>query len=187
MQNIKLQGKDHKVAATQESTAQNSVNQSKAFGLFTDDELANIVHNSGAFLSSKFFINSMHQAERMIDKARMNQDNKNFIKETLRMLVSFGKWDIVEHYEFIIQNSDPDDIREMLEDGDKEGAVEELDYEIGIITGDLQREDLFFPEEEVEKAKEALNEYYSIINEYGLQDLFDDYIFKEMDKVLGIY
>lgn len=179
------QGKDHKVAATQESTAQNSANQSKAFGLFTDQELTNIVNNSGSeFVRPSFLINYLHQAEKVLDRARMSDENRGFIKGAFAMLAAFGNWNTRETYEYIVQNDDPDDIREMLENGDEDGAVDALNYEIGAITTDLQNEDFYFPEEEVDKAKEALKEYAAIIQEYKLQDLFDYYIFNEMDTVL---
>lgn len=92
-----MQGKGHKVEATQEITAQNSENQSKVFGIFTDQELTNIVNNSGTGLvRPQFVINYLHQAEKMIDKARMCPDSKNFIKGAFAMLCAFGKWDIEE-------------------------------------------------------------------------------------------
>lgn len=180
------QGKDHKVVATQESTAQNSANQSKAFGLFTDQELTNIVNNSGSELVKPgFVINYLHQAEKILDRARMSDENKDFIKGAFTMLSAFGNWDIKEHYEYIAQSDYPEDIRKMLEEGDEDEAVDALEYEIGAITGDLQNEDLYFPEEEIDKAVNALQEYSDLVDEYELD--LPEWTYREMQKVLNQY
>lgn len=179
------QSKDHKVVATQESTAQNSANQSKVFGLFTDQELTNIVNNSGnELVRPSFLINYLHQAEKILDRARMSDENRNFIKGAFAMLCAFGNWDRREEYEFNFQNYDPDDIRVMIEDGDVDGAVDSLKYEMGCICTDINNVDLVFPEEELEEAKEALEGYMSIVNEYDL-DLGDDgWTEEQVEKVL---
>ena len=83
-------------------------------------------------------------------------------------------------YEFLFQNSDPDDVRHMLENGDEEEAIDALNYEMSIILNDLQnKDDYWFPSGEVETAKEALQEFYSIIQEYDLDDKVDDWFFSQ--------
>ena len=184
-----IQSKANKVGATQEMiTAQNSDNQSdKLFGTFDEYEMRNIVYNSEQdLIKPNYVINYLKQAEHILDKARMSQENKNFIKGAFQMMAGFGQWNTKEKYEFILQNNDPDDIRQMLEEGDEEGAVDALDYEMGTICGDLQNDEQYwFDEYEVEQAKEALNEFISIVQEYELQDMFSWNIFDEIDKVLA--
>lgn len=83
-------------------------------------------------------------------------------------------------YEFLFQNSDPDDVRHMLENGDEEEAIDALNYEMSIILNDLQnKDDYWFPSGEVETAKEALQAFYSIIQEYDLDDKVDDWFFSQ--------
>lgn len=174
MNTFDVQSKSNKVAATQEITAQNSDNQSdKLFGTFTEDEMRNIVENSGQnFYRPNYVINYLKRAEHILDKARMSQDSKDFIKGAFQMMTDFGQWNTKTKYEFCVQRDDPDDIRQMIENGeDEDDIIDSLVYEMGTICGDLQNdEDLWFDEYEVEQAKEALDEFYSIITEYGLEE-----------------
>lgn len=158
-------------------TAQNSTNQSnKLFGTFTEDEVRGIVYGADQSKSEvkfrpDFVINYLKQAERILDKARMNDEQKNFVKGAFNLMAGFGHWKAKSKYEFIIQCDDPDDIRQYLEDGDEEYAIQSLLEEMGFIASDLQNdEDYWFDEYEVEQAKDALEDYYSIINEYGLEE-----------------
>ena len=184
-----IQSKVSKADATQETiTAQNSNNQSeKLFGTFTEDEMRDIVDNSGQdFIKPNYVINYLKQAERILDKARMSDENKNFIKGAFQMMAGFGQWNTKEKYEFCFQGYDPYDIREMLEEGKEEEAVDALVYEMGTICGDLQNDEQYwFDEYEVEEAKEALDEFISIIQEYELEEKIDDWTYNEAHKVLA--
>lgn len=186
MSTFNNQGKNHQVAATQESTAQNSANQSKAFGLFTDYELGNIVKNSGSeFVQPSFLINYLHQAEKILDRARMSDENRDFIKNAFSMLCAFGNWDTMDHYEFIYQSETPDSIRERLESGDdREIIADDVDYELGCICSDLDSEDYYFDDYEVECAVNALREFMDIVNEYNLDIPRNsyDYVYEVMGR-----
>lgn len=174
MKNISLQGKDHKVVATQESTAQNSSNQGKVFGLFTDDELTNIVNNSETVLvSPQFVISYLRQAERMIDKARMSQDNKNFVKGAISMLASFGNFDTREHYEHVAARYYPEDLEGITIDEidgdfeDKDELLEEVSNEIQSILYDFDDDSNFFPED-WETARGIINAYVEILKDNNI-------------------
>lgn len=192
MYKTNLQSKVSEVDATQEMiTAQNSDNQSdKLFGTFDKYELRNIVENSGEnFIKANYVINYLKQAEHILDKARMSQENKDFIKGAFQLMTGFGQWNTKQKYEFILQEYDPDDIREMLEEGNEEDAIDALLYEMGFLAGDLQNDDdLWFDEYEVEQAKFALEEFYDIVNEYNLEEKMyevDEYTLNQTKKVLA--
>lgn len=192
MNKSKLQSKVSEADATREMiTAQNSNNQcEKLFGAFTDDEMRNIVENSGEnYLKAKYVINYLKQAEYILDKARMSQENKNFIKGAFQLMAGLGQWNTKEKYEFILQEYDPDDVREMLEEGNEEDAIDALLYEMGFLAGDLQNdEELWFDEYEVEQAKYALEEFYDIINDYDLEEKMyeiDEWTLNQTKKVLA--
>ena len=79
----------------------------------------------------------------------------------------------LEHaVEFVFQNNDPGDIRDMLENGEQEAAVDSLMYEMGCIMTDINN-DVQYADGDADIAKEALREFLSIVNEYQL-DLGDD-------------
>jgi hypothetical protein len=182
------QGKSHKVAATQENTAQNSANQSRAFGLFTDQELTNIVNNSGnALVLPSFLINYLHQAEKVLDRARISDDNRNFIKGAFAMLCAFGNWDTRAHYEYMAQNDSPEDIRCMLEEGEeaREDIADCIRYEMWTVLNDIQDDEWFVPENELDNALEALEGYLDVVHEYELEDLLGQDILTETEKVLN--
>lgn len=175
-------------------TAQNSTNQSdKLFGTFDEYELRNIVENSEQdLIKPNYVINYLKQAEHILDKARMSDENKNFIKGAFQMMAGFGQWNTKTKYEFIFQNDDPDDIRQMIEDGeDEEYVLESLMMEMSFIAGDLQNDEQYwFDEYEVEEAKEALEEYYNIVEEYNLEEkIYEDrewgWVLDEVKKVLA--
>jgi len=189
-----IQSKVSKADATQEMiTAQNSNNQgNRLFGTFTEEEMRNIVYNSEQdFIKPNYVINYLKQAEHILDKARMSDENRNFIKGAFQMMAGFGQWNTKEKYEFILQSNDPYDIRQMLEDGDEEDAIEALIYEVGFLAGDLQNDEQYwFDEYEVGEAKEALEEFYSIVQEYNLEEkIYEDrewgWVLDDVKKVLA--
>ena len=189
-----IQSKVSKADATQEMiTAQNSNNQgNRLFGTFTEEEMRNIVYNSEQdFIKPNYVINYLKQAEHILDKARMSDENRNFIKGAFQMMAGFGQWNTKEKYEFILQSNDPYDIRQMLEDGDEEDAIEALIYEVGFLAGDLQNDEQYwFDEYEVGEAKEALEEFYSIVQEYNLEEKIHEdrewgWVLDDVKKVLA--
>lgn len=167
------EGKDRKAVAAQEMlTAQDSEkSQSKVFGLFTDEELTNIVNNSGTGLvRAQFVINYLHQAEKMLDKARMSQDNRNFIKGAISMLAAFGNFETREHYEHVAARYYPEDLEGVTIgdfDGDfedKDELLEEVSNEIQSILYDFDDDSNFFPED-WETAKDIINAYVKILKD----------------------
>ena len=114
----------------------------------------------------------------------INFDNGNIrlldFNRDLDMFDEIAKALSKDIYEFLFQNSDPDNVRYMLENGDEEEAIDALNYEMGCILCDLQnKDDYWFPYSEVETAKEALQAFYSIIQEYDLDDKVDDWFFSQ--------
>ena len=173
MQKFINEGKDRKAVAAQEMlTAQDSnKSQSKVFGLFTDEELTNIVNNSGTGLvGAQFVINYLHQAEKMLDKARMSQDNRNFIKGAISMLASFGNFETREHYEHVAARYYPEDLEGVTIDEfdgdfeDKDELLEEVSNEIQSILYDFNDDSNFFPED-WETAKDIINAYVKILKD----------------------
>ena len=168
--------------ATEKITAQNSTNQSKVFGLFNESELAYIVDNYRKSNDDpETVINYLKQAEKKIDRARMPDDDKKFIKSAIRLLVKYGNYEKRKHENLIFQSYNPEDIRMELEDeeSDKEDITESLNYEIDCLMVDISDMERYncdgFYDDDIIDYRNAIIEFMEIAEEYEL-DLGEDRI-----------
>ena len=181
-----IHGKGDKVAATKGMiTAQNPTPQSKKlFGVFTEREFENIVYNAEKSESFQKVL-YLRKAEEILDKARMSEDNKKFIKGAFQLMAGYGKWETEVEYEFCPMY-EADGIRNMAEENAEDAVVAIID-EMGGIYFDFDPDTTphySYPEDEVEKVKEFIDEILEIIEEFDMKKFFDEKFFREIDEFL---
>ena len=167
-----VQGKSNKVAATQETiTAQDSTNQSKVLGIFTEEYLTKLANSVGdnPFIRPSYLINTLRVAERFIDKARMAPDQKGHIKMAFGLLASFlpdldrqefpEEYIAESYYPQDIEAADPEDVDEMIE-----AAVQEMGYIANDVCAMLEHNEGGYYDEIIANYMETFGEYTGAIH-----------------------
>ena len=192
MYNTNVQGKSQKLAATQERiTAQNSANQGKKnfdgtkelFNAVDVNELEKALSRYDfGIVSPSYIISNLKMAERLIEKARMGQEQKSVLRNGYGFLLSAlcCEDEELEHYEHVAEFYYPEDLKTLEFDDEYDRGAAALNEIANVLTE--WGENLYYPEDWKE-AKDILNEYLSIIEatNYVLPDWVERDI-KELDE-----
>lgn len=193
MYNTNAQGKGHKVAATQETiTAQNSANQGTKKTFDGTKELFNAVDVNEleralsrydfGIVKPGYIISNLKMAQRLIDKARMSDDQKAVLRNSYGFLLTAlcCENEELEHYEHVAEFYYPEDLKTLEFDDEYDRGAAALNEIANVLTD--WGEDLYYPEDWKE-AKDVINEYLSIIEatNYVLPDWVKRDI-KELDE-----
>ena len=191
------QGKDHKVAATQETiTAQNSAQSQgkknfdgskKLFNAVDEYELmTELSYYDFGIVNPSYIISNLEMAQRLIDKARMSPEQKSVLNNAFGFLclaLVKGKVDADE----IIANSNwPDDIRQGIDDGDMDidEAEDAITEELGYIFMDIENMmdgELKGWREVAEEGLELAQEYFDVAEDYDIE--LEDWYYKKKDEL----
>lgn len=178
------QGKDHKVAATQETiTAQNSANQGKknfdgSKKLFnavdTYELMTELSYYDFGIVNPSYIISNLEMAQRLIDKARMSQEQKSVLNNAFGFLCLALVKGKAEADEIIACSNWPDDIRQGIEDGDMDTdeARDSITEELGYIFTDIDNMidgELKGWREVAEQGLELAQEFLDVAEDNGIE------------------
>lgn len=184
MNQFNNQGKDHKVAATQETiTAQNSANQSKKnfdgskklFNAVDVYDLATeLSYYDFGIVNPSYIISNLEMAQRLIDKARMSPEQKAVLNNAYGFLCLALVKGKAEADEIIACSNWPDDIRQGIEDGDMDTdeARDSITEELGYIFTDIDNMidgELKGWREAAEEGLELAQEYLDVAEDYEIE------------------
>ena len=195
MNNVNVQGKDHKVAATQETTAQNSANQGKKnfdgnkdlFNAVNEQELIRALGNYDfGIVRPEYIVSNLKMAQRFIDKARIPDDQKAVLRNGYGfLLVALCTGKEYEKWEHIAQRYYPDDLDDITvgadgEFADKEELTQAVCYEIECILADWDTTYETYDPEDWAEAEELINEYIDVLDEHECE--VPEWVFQGRDE-----
>ena len=197
MYNTNAQGKGHKVAATQETiTAQNSANQGtkktfdgtkELFNAVSEEQLRKaLTYYDFGIVKPAYIISNLKMAQRLIDKARMSDDQKAVLCNSYGfLLVALCTGKEYEKWEHIAQRYYPDDLDDITvgEDGefaDKEELTQAVCYEIECILADWDTSVSAYDPEDWPEAEELINEYIDVLDDHDCE--VPEWVFQGRDE-----
>jgi hypothetical protein len=179
------QGKGHKVAATQETTAQNAEIQSYFNGINQEQlnavcEVLSTAYSrpGGLQFNPSYFQNYLEMANKFIQGARMGEDKRNMVLNAFHfvcdaLLNTQQDNKEYEHYDYIAQSYYAEDLEDLTfgedeEFEDKEDLQRSVEYEIGCILTDWDytSDDFNYDPEDWEWVSEIIQAYIDVLDEY---------------------
>lgn len=188
------QGKGHKVAATQETTAQNAEIQSY-FNSISQEELNAVCEalstiyscQGGLQFNPSYFKNYLEMTNKFINSARMGEDKRNMVLNAIgflcgALLANKSKY---EKWEHIAQRYYPEDLEDITvgEDGefaDKEELTQAVCYEIECILADWDTTYETYDPEDWPEAEDLIDDYLNILRYHDCE--VPEWTFKGRDE-----
>ena len=188
------QGKDHKVAATQETTAQNAEIQSYFNGinreqLYAVCEALSATYSSpgGLQFNPSYFQNYLEMTNKFIQGAKMGEDKRNMVLNAFHFVCDALLASVPKSFHYIANAYYPQDLFDRANkeaDRYKNGEIREEDLndtigeltedclnEIATLTGDLwELKGQNVDEDDLADAFNLLDEYSDFIDSVGRQD-----------------
>ena len=194
--------RNDKITAQMSETQSNVEN--KVFGCLTEEQLTafskNLADASDCFMKDNFVYSYIKNADRILSKARLGEDQKDVIRGAFSMVLSVVPEEVFinrEHYEHTAEYYYPEDLEtqiELLENGeegcefeDKKEIADTAIQELGYVITDWTIEDItpYYPED-FSEAYDIIGRYIDVINECS-EDGVPEWLHSEIQELCNQY
>ena len=191
------QGKSYKVAATQETTAQNAGIQSYFNGISQEKLIAisKVLSNAysrdgGLKLNADYFQNYLEMVNKFVHGARMGEDKRKMVLNAFSFvfgaLLAADKEARRGPWEHVPETYTADDLAYELDETNGDDEAQQELYQAGLqeianILTDFDADDGEFVEGSWDDAKEVIQEYIDVLEYIGFS--IPDWVFDDMDAI----
>lgn len=192
-----MQGNDHKVAGTQETTAQNIGIQSYFNGISQEELIAisKVLSNTyssdgGLKLNAGYFQNYLEMVNKFVHGARMGDDKKNMVLNAFCFvfgaLLAADKEARRGPWEHVPETYAPDDLAYELDEANGDDEAQEELYQAGLqeianILTDFGTDDGEYVEGSWDEGKAVIQEYIDVLEYIGFS--IPEWVFNDMDDI----
>lgn len=197
MHNTNVQGNGHKVAGTQETTAQNARIQSYFNGYSQEKLIAisKVLSNTysrdgGLKLNADYFQNYLEMVNKFVHGARMGDDKRNMVLNAFCFvfdaLLAADKEARRGPWEHTAQSYYPDDLAYELDEANGDDEAQQELYQDGLqeianILTDFDADDGEFVEGSWDEGKAVIQEYMDVLENFGFS--IPEWVFDDMDAI----
>lgn len=191
------QGKSYKVAATQETTAQNAGIQSYFNGISQEklNAISKVLSNTysrdgGLKLNADYFQNYLEMVNKFVHGARMGEDKRKMVLNAFSFvfgaLLAADKEARRGPWEHVPETYTADDLCYEIEEAYGNDEAQEELYQVGLqeianILTDFDADDGEFVEGSWDEGKAVIQEYMDVLENFGFS--IPEWVFDDMDAI----